>query len=262
MNDNLYDDKNYNNNFENENDVIKFIIQYEKIINNYLDNIISNIKTSNMTHYKFIIINGLKALNHIFNLLLLYTKNLNLTLKHCEKSHYFYVEFINQISYDNQNFLQLNSIDAILFIYKKTIYDINPEYRKKFTLDNENDNNILKKINTINKVIYKIRNYIINNSKITIDDKNNIMKHNDDIITLTKKIIMLNNEKISNLNNFIDILLNKKNDTSIFIDLIEAFIKKNKKKEIRLSLINNRLQSEDYDSLIHTNKFIPWLFHF
>ncbi len=188
MNDNLYDEKNYKINFDNNNDMInKFIIQYEKNLNNYLDNTISNIKTSNMEHYKFIIINGLKALNHILNFLLLYTKNLELTLKNCEKSHYFYVEFINQISYDNQNFLQLNSIDAILFIYKKSIYDVNPNYRKKFKLDNDNDTNILKRVNLINKIIYKIRNYIINNNKITNDDKTNIIKKKEKKIKTKKK---------------------------------------------------------------------------
>ncbi len=87
------------------------------------------------------------------------------------------------------------------------------------------------------------------------------MKYNDNIITLTKKIIILDNNKISNLNNFIDILFNKKHDTFIFIELIEIFIKKNKKKEIRLSTINNKLESEEYNKLINTNKFISWLFH-
>ena len=38
---------------------------------------------------------------------------------------FYYVEFIGQIGEDSQGFLQLNSKDAILFVYKKTIFDIN-----------------------------------------------------------------------------------------------------------------------------------------
>ena len=64
------------------------------------------------------------TLKHIFNTLLLYTKNLNLTVYHCKKAYLFYVEFITQIGDENHSFLQLNSKDAVIFLYKKTIFEI------------------------------------------------------------------------------------------------------------------------------------------
>ena len=63
-------------------------------------------------------------------------KNLDLSIHHCDKSTLYYVEFIEQIGNDTNSYLRLNSKDASLFIYKKTLFDINNEYRKQFNLEN------------------------------------------------------------------------------------------------------------------------------
>ena len=57
----------------------------------------------------------------------MYTKNIELTMFHSKKALYYYIEFIGQISdvSVHHSYLQLNSKDATLFVYKKTIYDIN-----------------------------------------------------------------------------------------------------------------------------------------
>lgn len=47
-----------------------------------------------------------------------------------KKAYYFYIEFIEQISDNNVTFLQLSSRDAILFVYKRTIFELNNEYIK------------------------------------------------------------------------------------------------------------------------------------
>ena len=81
---------------------------------------------------------------------------MNLAVHHCNKSLCFYVEFIGQIGDDNHSFLQLNSNDASLFVYKKTIFDINNEYRKNFVLTEED-----KKKNDIFYLSINIYNYIL-----------------------------------------------------------------------------------------------------
>ena len=53
---------------------------------------------------------------------------------HSQKAYYFYVEFIEQITNDNNTFLQLSSRDASLYVYKKTIFEINMEFKKKIEL--------------------------------------------------------------------------------------------------------------------------------
>ena len=134
---------NYNKNLDLSND--KIINKYREIIHEYLFHAIENIIIQDQNYFIFVLKRGLETLNHIFNTLLLYTKNLDLTVHHCKKSYLYYVEFIGQIGDTSHSYLQLNSKDATLFVYKKTIFEINNEYRKTFVLTT-NENAIFKNI--------------------------------------------------------------------------------------------------------------------
>ena len=79
--------------------------------------------------YYYLRTRGLDTISHVFFMMLFYTKNLELTYYHSQKSFYLYVEFIEQIIDVQHSFLQLNSRDATVFVYKKTIYEIIPENR-------------------------------------------------------------------------------------------------------------------------------------
>ena len=122
---NLLSENNYKINLVNEPSEI--LLQYFNIVKEYLYHAGENIIISDYTYYIFIIKRGLTCLKHIFNVLLLYTNNLDLVVYHCKKSYLYYIEFISQIGSENHSYLQLNSKDAALFIYKKTIFDINTE---------------------------------------------------------------------------------------------------------------------------------------
>ena len=74
-------------------------------------------KIQNSIYFTFIIHRGLTSLFHIFHMIFLYTKNIDLTLIHCKKALYYYIEFIGQIGDESHSYLQLNSKDAMLFIY-------------------------------------------------------------------------------------------------------------------------------------------------
>ena len=70
---------------------------------------------------------GLQTLDNIFLFLLLKTKNLKLVSHNCEKTVFYYFEFIHQIKTprnDVQSILNLNINDAKIFVYKKTIYEL------------------------------------------------------------------------------------------------------------------------------------------
>jgi hypothetical protein len=130
--------------------------KYIGIISEYIVNCSDTISIQNDTYYKYVIIKGLETIAHVFRMLLLYTKNLNVTYYHCQKSFYYYVEFISQIGDNNHSFLQLNSRDASLFVYKKTIYEINQEHRRTFmstVQDNITMNNVEIMIELYNRVI-------------------------------------------------------------------------------------------------------------
>jgi len=104
-------------------------------------------------HYPYILARGLDTITHVFIMILFYTKNIELTYYHSQKSFYYYVEFIEQILDVQHTFLHLSSRDASIFVYKKTIYEINQEHRKE-TENNAEDDERFKKINAYAQ-IYK-----------------------------------------------------------------------------------------------------------
>ena len=97
--------------------------KYSKLVIEYLFFIIENLNNKNVNYNKF-------TISHVFSKLLFYSNNLDMTYFHSQKSFYFYVEFIGQISEDQHSFLHLSSKDASIFVYKKTIFEINDEIIK------------------------------------------------------------------------------------------------------------------------------------
>ena len=101
---------------------------YSTLIINYYLFIIDNLKITKNALEKFVIIRGLDTITNVFLYLLHSTKNTNATYFHCQKSFYFYVEFVGQMTDDEKTFLQLTSRDATTYVYKKTIFEINTEH--------------------------------------------------------------------------------------------------------------------------------------
>lgn len=119
---------NYNKHFDCQvNDIIE---KYILLSNEFLKFILEKIKFKNNNYSKFIVIRGYETITTIFNFILYYTKNIELTFYHCQKSYYYYFEFIEQISSVEHNFLQLNSRDASTYVYKKTLFDLHYDVKK------------------------------------------------------------------------------------------------------------------------------------
>lgn len=100
------------------------LMNYTKLLETYHLLFKKNIVTKKMNYIDFIYKQGMKCIKHIFIFLLQHSNNLQFTYYHCEKGIYYFTEFISQIENEN-SFLKLSSIDAIIFVYKKTIYNIN-----------------------------------------------------------------------------------------------------------------------------------------
>tara|TARA_E500000178_G_C16824116_1_gene662928 strand:+ start:170 stop:892 length:723 start_codon:yes stop_codon:yes gene_type:complete len=187
-------------------------------------------------YYKYIIINGVNCINNIFKILLLYTNNIELVLYHTQKSFIYYIEFITQIGDENNNFLQLNSKDATLFVYKKTIFEINNDIRKDFSIKKDN-----------REILDNINNYILLSKKI-IDDFININDENiykniqNKILPILKKLIevlFINNIDIDLQYKIeiVEIILNKHNNNSEnFIVNLQSIIKKIKRKNFMINV--------------------------
>jgi len=88
----------------------------------FITNKLSTIK--NKDNFWFIVLRGLDTITSVFTMLLYNTNNLELAYYHSQKAYFYYIEFIEQISDENHSFLMLNSRDASVYVYKKTIFEI------------------------------------------------------------------------------------------------------------------------------------------
>ena len=146
--------ENYNKTITDNEDEI--YARYTNIIIQYLLLGIEKIKNHNADYVKYILIKGVFTISYVFKMLLMYTCNLQLTYHHCQKSYSYYIEFIGQIGDDAVTYLQLNSKDAALFVYKKTIFDILEEVKKKYTevdVNEKKNKNVSIMMDIYNKVI-------------------------------------------------------------------------------------------------------------
>ena len=138
------------------NNEMEIYTKYTSIIIQYLLFGNEKIKNQNPDYIKYILIKGIFTISYVFKMLLMYTCNLDLTYHHCQKSYSYYIEFIGQIGEDAVTYLQLNSKDAALFVYKKTIFDILDDIKKKYNENNNDErknNNISAMIDIYNKLI-------------------------------------------------------------------------------------------------------------
>ena len=222
-----------------------------------------------------IVTKGFESISHIFIFLLLYTKNLELAIFHTKKSYLYYFEFINQIGDESNSFLKLNCKDAILFIYKKTIFEINNNKKKEFIFDKKNKNvcENLKKFSSIIKNIYFYNiNYIINtssNNDYLMDDFDNseknvkiIQKINDLILKLILLICKKSNEnnffeKIFKLINFFE---NSKLNPYDYLYILKSILKKKHFYTIKLNVIEKKMNNKKIHLLVkNKNKFIQFI---
>jgi hypothetical protein len=252
---------NYSENYRTElNESIGLITKkYSELLCEYIKFIVENINTKNKPFSKFIIIRGMDTITNVFNSILYYTKNIDLTYFHCQKSFYFYVEFVGQISEDEKMFLQLTSRDATTYVYKKTLFEISNELKKtNETISNETRN----KLDIINIYIQLYQTYLLKIIQIdTTENNSNIVDTIEIFASLCDKLSNFNEEKqIVELYIITDKLYYDISDINLFFELnlalINKFLKnpetiKNYKKKIYLNEFTEKL-------LDAPDSFVDW----
>ena len=269
---------NINNYYEKYNFVEKDIfISYLRILNEYIKQL-ENINFIKYNNIYLFISQGLKTISNVFKIILIYSKNLDLSFNYSKKAIFYYLEYMKQIDIES-NFIKLTSTDASIFVFKKTIFLIDNEFRKnyvskyyhiennvflfteiiKFNFDHllndfliYNDlKNIYNNIFLISSHIVNISNNVssnyINNNLLLIYQFNNIivsinLNHYKDLLLLflSKKVYNYCNSN-NNLNN---IILNN-------LDLIHDE-----------DNINNDIVKNDNDNHFNNDffiKYINWL---
>ena len=267
---------NYNKTFEFT-ETKTYVSRYVELINEYMLYVVENMIIQDDTYLLFLIRRGVETIMHCFKFLLMYTKNLELTVYQCKKALYYYIEFIGQISDVSlhHSYLQLNSKDATLFVYKKTIYDINNVYRKNFTLGDE-DQQFLNSISNIIMLFNATLFHLLQKERLKYEKKESIIHF---AVDKSASII----DKLFNSGNCI--LIDSKTELCLFVfqnfqtydvdtikysNICEIFVKKLRKysNEETLLDIKTRIKEKINDNKSIKNlsemsplRYINWLLH-
>jgi len=237
----------------------EIVSKYSELVNDYLKIILENSTGKNKSYKIFIITRGLDTITNVFTSILYYTKNLEITYFHTQKSFYFYVEFIGQISNDQNTFLQLNSRDATMYVYKKTLFEINPDYRKKMETQSKEENELFALLNDYIKIYQMICTKLVQNDAFwTTTDKTDYLNQYEQI---GKKIANVKAEKenLNQLQLFVHKLNIKSKELNHFLDCILYFMKHVTKKKFN----KNKIYLDEFEHYLNepTPKFIHWLFN-
>ena len=243
--------------------------KYIELINEYLLFCIDNIYIQNQKYLKYVLIRGIETIQNVFNILLLYTKNLELVSYHCQKSYYYYVEFIGQIGDDNHSFLQLNSKDATLFVYKKTIFEINNDFRKYFESPTGEDKKKIDELKLLTTIINCITSYNIDNKNITLENDKSLKAVTSKMVKFSEKIILLqrNSDFLFNLDIIYDLVkfLTIKNvECDKFVSILDLFIRRLCNKKMSKKNLETKLYNSNLDILLNSGsniKIVNWLFN-
>jgi hypothetical protein len=263
----LYSISNYKPSIENS--ISEILNKFVNILIEYMRFISEKIMMKNKKYYCFIFERGIETLMNVFSVIFYYTKNLDLTFYHTQKACYFYVEFIEQISDDNVTFLQLSSRDATLFVYKKSIFDINNEYKKNIQEPTAEENIILSKINSYMCIYKSIILFITNHNDFKYENKTNYINICSDSIEIISETLNKNkmNPDICRINciYLFATLLNDKNlEINDFFRLLDEFIKKTiSKKKFDEKVIKTKMYDIEIQNLIDDNKLnkiVEWIF--
>ena len=125
---NLLNAANYKEDIQSDNHYI--LDKCALLITEYFVYLDEKVNVKNQTYFNYILMRGLDTIMHVFEGMLFHTKNVDLAFYHSQKAFYFYVEFIEQIMDTQNSFLKLSSRDASLFVYKRTLFEVQAEYIK------------------------------------------------------------------------------------------------------------------------------------
>jgi hypothetical protein len=247
--------------------ITEILTKFVSVIVEYMRFVSEKMPIKNKSYCQFVFERGVDTLIHIFSFLFYYTKNLELTFYHTQKAYYFYVEFIEQISDDNVNFLKLSSIDATLFVYKKTIFDINNEYKKTMTEPSIDDKKTLALFESYTHIYKRMILFTINHDSFQYSNKINYIHTCCNHIEVISEI--LNKNKITPIHvqlvyNFSTLLDDSRIEITDFFKLLEEFIKKlTNKKKIDDKNIKNKIYNNETNKFIVNNEFnkiVEWIF--
>jgi len=257
----------------------KIALKYSSIIQEYFElmnqsDIIKQSTNPNPSLYL-----GMNAIHRVFEYILLKTRNIDNAYLYCKKCYFYYLEYIEQIH--NSDLSQnLNYMDAILFIYKKSIFDIHDD------INNDNINTTISNIMTLNSDVdylnindvelKQLLNDVSNFTKILFfwDNANITFHHRQIICNKYLNKYLLHNKSIDTINSYLVIIQEKTNlNYAKYDELLDEILDKIDltKKVIILDAIEKQeilltkfyIEEEIFKNKFHqstTKDLVKWLF--
>lgn len=184
------------------NDIIK---SFCNLLNFYFSFSIENMNIKD----KDIFYTGLNVIQHIFRLIFLYTKNLELTFYNTQQAIYYYVEYISQITDRDDNiFFNLSIKDAVIYVYTRSIFEIRKQYVKKnCDSDTKILNDLIVCTNNYRKIIEASSTHLFELNKDII--KENLIYLLDIFLQCDKNnSLLLDKLQVDSFNNILSTLQN------------------------------------------------------
>ena len=184
------------------NDIIK---SFCNLLNFYFSFSIENMNIKD----KDIFYTGLNVIQHIFRLIFLYTKNLELTFYNTQQAIYYYVEYISQITDRDDNiFFNLSIKDAVIYVYTRSIFEIRKQYVKKnCDSDTKILNDLIVCTNNYRKIIEASSTHLFELNKDII--KENLIYLLDIFLQCDKNNnLLLDKLQVDSFNNILSTLQN------------------------------------------------------
>lgn len=221
------------------------IHKYNYLITEYLSFIFEDEYITSLKTFPIILNKGICTISDVFRLTLYYTQNIDMAYFHGQKAYYLYLEFITQTNETHNVFLKLTTMDACMFVYKKTIFDVKVDIRVGTILspDDTIKMNILtkqicymKKI--INLYIHLLKSKLYNDKELT----KCVITQTKNITTIISKLNKVNTHIMILLSNY-TIILNKYIKTLVTknmknTEIIEYYEFYNNKIELLIDFIN------------------------
>lgn len=233
----------------------KLFIKYVTLINDFLNYSFNNLNNDSIPIFKNNIQKGIQAITHIFKIVLIKSNDINQTIDITQKCFFYYVEFVTQIENSNDH-IQLSLNDAIIFLYKKSIFQFD-----------ENENNIIEySKNNLYHISYNLQKLIEIHNELLYYYISVFEFHNTSFNDFTKSIYVftesiINVNTLNNINNihyFIEYSKFNKINFNIIIKLVNVFIKHINEHYvdstkvfinlIKLDIKNNIIEDEKYNN--------------
>lgn len=233
------------------------------LINGFFDLINEYIDVNQLENHTLFLITGISVLRNCFEYTLIKKKDLVNTKIYCERTAYYYLEYIKQALELDE--LCLNYRNISIFINSKIVNEINENNETDTLILSLSDEKIINKDINIKKMIEDADLFI--NNLFNWNNKKKINYYHE-LSNKHLNILKKNFKNINTINNYI-ILLKEKiniadNDNIRLINSICNFIAINKKKNneylniIKKFYINEELLKEKYEKM-KLNDFINWL---